>query len=340
MRDTWACQPVPRIPFVPAVYEQKAYLIGQTPSAVARDAELFTRAMLCEYETYQADALVVGLDVYNLEAEAIGATVTFYEGDDTSIPGISGEAHCLRFGEDLSPLKIPNPAQAGRMPINLEVARRVALELGSLVPIRGAVSGPFSMALSLLGPEEFFIGTLDDPAYCKQVLAYCADVAIEFSKAYLDCGVGAILFDSQASPELFPPSMYQELVLAETQRIIQQVGALGAPRIPLIIGGNTTPMLEYYLQSGSGQILCDFSADWAQFRSACAEAGISVRRNLDPRFVHAGSPEELARRAQASIDEAEGMNGFILGTAVVPYGTPAENVLAIREVCHESCTAR
>ena len=85
------CGPPRRVPlFLPAIYEHKAWFIGSTPSAISRDAGLLTRALLAEYEAIGADALAVGVDVYNLEAEAVGCTVTFYEGDDTSIPGIKG----------------------------------------------------------------------------------------------------------------------------------------------------------------------------------------------------------------------------------------------------------
>ena len=68
--------------FMPAIYEHKAWFIDSTPSMVSRDTELLTQALLKEHELIGADALTVGIDVYNLEAEAAGCKVTFYEGDD------------------------------------------------------------------------------------------------------------------------------------------------------------------------------------------------------------------------------------------------------------------
>ena len=43
-----APRPVPL--FLPAIYEHKAWFIGRTPSAIARDADLLTRALLAEFE--------------------------------------------------------------------------------------------------------------------------------------------------------------------------------------------------------------------------------------------------------------------------------------------------
>ncbi len=61
-----------RIPFVPAIYEHKARLLGRWPSQVCRSAELLHQACKEEVATYDADMLVVGMDVYNVEAEAMG----------------------------------------------------------------------------------------------------------------------------------------------------------------------------------------------------------------------------------------------------------------------------
>lgn len=329
LEQCWAFEAPDRVPFIPAVYEQKAFLINDTPSRVARDADLFHRALLTEHDTYQADALVIGMDVYNLEAEAIGSTVTYYDGDDPSIPGISAGDHALAFGDDLSALKVPDPRHDGRLPINLEVARRVA-GLNATVPVRGAVSGPLSLALSLLGPEDFFMGTLDDPDYCRRALDFCAEVIIAFGKAYLDAGVGVIMFDSQASPDLFSINMFEEMVLPPTRRIIAALHDAGEPVCPLIIGGNTTRLAKAYAQTGSRQILCDFSADWPTYKQLCTDQRLAVRRNISPHAIKDGTPESLGATSRQYLAEADGMPGFILGTAVLPFGTPTENVLAIR----------
>ncbi|MCK7483425.1 MAG: hypothetical protein M0C28_45105 [Candidatus Moduliflexus flocculans] len=66
----WALEAVDKVPFVPAVYEHKARLIGRTPSQVCRSLDLLLEALEREDAIYGPDALTVGLDVYNVEAEA------------------------------------------------------------------------------------------------------------------------------------------------------------------------------------------------------------------------------------------------------------------------------
>ena len=174
LQDALECRRPDRTPFIPAIYEHKAWFVGKSPSTVCRDADLLTRAILAEYEQVMPDALTVGVDVYNIEAEAAGCSMVFYPEGDNSIPAVSPEGHLFHDGDRVSALKIPDPAKDGRMPLMVEVARRIMKELGSEVPIRGALTGPCSLAGGLMGAENFMLLTLTDPAAARELLEYCA----------------------------------------------------------------------------------------------------------------------------------------------------------------------
>lgn len=322
--------------FMPAIYEHKAWFIQDTPSRVSRDVDLFERAVMAEYEQLRPDALVIGMDVYNLEAEAAGCKVTFYEGDDPSIPGIAPGSHSVGPGDDLAGREVPNPLRDGRMPINIEVARRVVRALSREVWVRGAVSGPFSLAVSLIGAEELFLSTLDEPEFARAALAYAGRVIREFGQAYIDVGADVIVFDSQASCDLLSPDMYREFVLPVMKDLIAYFQQRGVRDVPLIIGGNTTPICDALIDSGANNLLCDFKSDWDEWFTRCKAAGRSLRRNMNPAFIQSGTPDAIHAAAAGMIAEAQGYGGFIMGTAVVPYGTPTENLLAVREACGEA----
>lgn len=328
------CDNHEKIPlYMPAIYEHKAWFIDSTPSKASRDPDLFTKGVLTEFEQIGPDALTIGIDVYNLEAEAAGCTVTFYEGDDTSIPGIRPGDHIVKLGDDLQNQPIPSPATDGRMPVNIEVAKRVVHELGNDVWVRGAISGPFSLAISLMGAEDLFLTTLDDPQFVHDLLAHAGRIIKSFGQAYIDVGADVIMFDSQASPDLLSPKMYAEFVLPVMQDLITSFQQQGVKDVPLIIGGNTTRLIDSLLATGANNLLCDFTADWSKWLPKCQAAKRAVRRNMDPRFVETAKPDDIYQRAQQVIAEAEAYPGFIVGTAVVPFGTPTENMLAIKQAC-------
>lgn len=322
--------------FLPAIYEHKAAFIGSTPSDISRDADLLTKALLAEYEAIGPDALAIGVDVYNLEAETVGCEVSFYEDGDTSIPGIKPGNHVVKVGDDLSNAPLPNPLTDGRMPINITAARNVRRELGDDYWIRGAISGPFSLAISLVGAEDLFLACLDQPEWVEDVLAYSGRIIKEFSKGYIDAGVELIVFDSQASPELLSPTMYEEIVLPVTQELVKWSAEQGVRDLPLIIGGNTTPIAELLAESGANNLLCDFTADFDEWAEICEDHGRAFRRNISPRLIETATPEEVYEVAARELARGKDIPGFILGTAVVPFGSPNANLLAIKQAIIDS----
>jgi Uroporphyrinogen-III decarboxylase len=320
-------------PFMPAIYEHKAAFIGSTPSGISRDAGLLTKALLAEFEVIKPDALVVGVDVYNLEAEAAGCTVTFYEGDDTSIPGIKPDHHLIHVGDDLANAPVPNPLKDGRMPVNLAAARDVRRVLGDDYWIRGALSGPFSLAISLVGAEALFIACLEQPEWVRSCLAYAERVIREFARAYIDAGVELIVFDSQASPELLSPAMYEEFVQPVTAEFVAWAASQGVRDVPLIIGGNTTPIAEMLVQTGANNLLCDFTGDFDEWLAVAGAAKRALRRNISPRFLETGTPQQIYDAAVREVARGRDEAGFIMGTGVIAFGTPTENILAVKQAC-------
>lgn len=335
LAETLECNNTGRIPFIPAIYEHKGWFVGATPSTVSRDAGLFTNALLAEYEQVRPDALVIGIDVYNVEAEACGSEVTYFDENDTSIPAIGTSGAVLTEETSVATLKVPRPEKDGRMPLNLEVARRVSAKLGSLVPIRGAVSGPFSLAANLVGAENLFLMTLTNRARVHEILDFAVQAALEYGRAFLERGCGVIVFDSQSSPDLLSPAMYQEFILGPTKRLIAAFHQVGARHVPLIIGGNTTPIVSMYADTGANNILCDATADANIFLSECGKRRIAFRRNISSLDFLTALPDDVHGLARRYIEESKGYPGFILGTGVVPYGTPVATLAAIRSAIAE-----
>ena len=319
-------QKADRIPFVPAIYEHKAFLIGKTPSEVACDDELLFRAIMEEFNTYRADLLTIGLDVYNTEAEALGCRVKFYKTND--VPAI--EKNILKDKISLDSLKIPNPLKDGRMPILIRAGKKILGKLGSEVEVRGAMSGPFSLASSLCGMEKLFMLTMEDPDYVKHLMRFCTEVLKVFGKAYLDVGLGIVVFDSICS--LVSPKTYKELIMPYHNQLMSFFHKEGLEHRPLIIGGNTLPIAKYLMRIDSNQILCDFNVDLEEYLKIISEKNIAVRANVDPRLIQKGPLKRIKEAGYKLLKKGSSYPKFILGTGVISYNTPEENVLALREI--------
>ncbi|MDP2915160.1 MAG: uroporphyrinogen decarboxylase family protein [Candidatus Aminicenantes bacterium] len=362
-----AGRPADRVPFCPAVYEHKAALIGTTPSLLSRDPGLFERALIREAELYRPDMLVVGCDVYNVEAEAVGGKVRFYDSSD--VPSIAERP--VKVGDDISRLRFPDPEKDGRMPVCLEAGGRIQKRFGREMFIRGALSAPFSIACELAGAEEVLMALLDDPAWVSKLLSFSAEIAKTYGRAYVERGLGIILFDSHAAPPLVSPSLYRSLILPPTADVVGYFReALGLPLVPYIIGGDTSGILEAILETGTNNILCDFRADLSSFvdrlenspdqfvgqsslegrqgRRALpagplegnptkgfpskSDRPVLLRANLDPRFLLKASIPDIQAKTSEVLAIGRRHPGFILGTGILPFDLPPEKVMAVRAV--------
>jgi uroporphyrinogen decarboxylase len=321
-----------RHPFIPAVYEHKAWFIDASPSDVCRNADLFFKALIKEYETISPDALTIGIDVYNTEAEALGCEVTYYGKGENNAPAVSATGH-LRYpgAEQFLDMPVPNLSDASRLSLNIQVAGRIVKEIGDEIPVRGAVSGPFSLAITLFGMEKMFILAMSEPDEMKIILQKCTDVIREYGNAFIDTGCDVVIFDSQASPSLISPEMYRSIVFPFHKQLIEYFQNAGSIHVPLIIGGDTLPIIDDYLATGANNILCDGTSDYTEFHKKCRESQRAYRRNIATSDFLALQPDKYYDLASEFLREAGSYPGFILGTGVVPYGTPTENILAIRE---------
>ena len=135
-------------------------------------------------------------------------------------------------------------------------------------------------------------------------------------------------------PAICPPVM---------RSLVSAFQGQGVQDVPLIIGGNTTRLVDALVSTGANNLLCDFTADWSLWLERCRAEGYTVQRNLNPLFIETAKPKEIYETSTQVIAEADGYRGFIVGTAVVPLGTSTENLLAGqaglsgRVVCRQSC---
>lgn len=318
-----------RIPWVPAIYEHKAFLINRTPSEVACNAELLYQAVIEEFSVYQPDILTIGVDVYNIEAEAMGCKVKFYKTND--IPAIS--EHVFSQKANFRNLRTPNPLKDGRMPLIIEVGKRVLHKLGKAIMVRGAMCGPFSLASSLCGSEKLLILTLRDPNYVKHLMEFCTRVLIIFGQAYLNADLGIAVFDSMCS--LVSPLIYKKLIMPCHNELMLSFREKGLEHRALIIGGNTTALAECLTKVNANQVLCDYNADLEYYIKATENTEIAVRANIDPELIQRGPIEKIIETGSKILEVGSRMPRFILGSGVIPYNTPKVHVLALKKLVED-----
>jgi uroporphyrinogen decarboxylase len=233
-------------------------------------------------------------------------------------------------------LRLPDPEKDGRMPICLEAGLRIQERFGRDMIVRGALSAPFSIACELVGAEQLLIAMIDDPEWVSRLLAVTSEIVISYGRAFIERGLGVIIFDSHASPPLVSPGLYRKIVLPPTSAVIHYFRhELGVPLVPYILGGDTACLLDSILETGTNNILCDFRANLATFIDLLRGRPVLLRANLDPRFLLAASAEEIKTKVREVLTIGRRHPGFMLGTGILPYDLPPEKVIAVRDVLEE-----
>jgi len=315
-----------KIPFSISVYEHAAQLIGRSPWEVSRDPELLYQAHRAAYLRYRHFPVVVGIDIYNLEAEAYGCVVERPEGN--GIPAVTRP----RFEslDDALGLAALRPTE-GRIPAFIEAGRRLAAEYPE-ADVRIPVSGPFSIATSLLGLEELLIGVAERPEVVRAFLMKLIPGQLAFCQAVREAGLDVAFFESAAAPPLLSPRQFREVELPALKEAMQRVAENVGHPVPCIIGGDTEPIVDAMMETGTDFVICPAETDRERFLARMERyPHVKVRVNLNPALYTRGTREEIIAEVDRVIALAAGRPNVLLGTGAVPYETPPENLLLIRD---------
>ena len=316
-----------KIAFSPSIYEHAASLINMTPWEVSRDTELLCKAHRTAYEMYNHSPIVVGIDIYNVEAEAYGCIVR--KPDGYGIPAIT--KGIFDSIEETKVLKPFNSQTDGRIRMIIESGIRLAKEFPD-ADVRIPVSGPFSVAVNLVGLSNLLENIAFSPVEVCNFLIKLVEGQVLLCQAVVDAGLDVAFFESAAAPPLLSPKYFHEVELPPLKETMERVGEVVGHPVPCIIGGNTEPILDDILSTGTGFIICPAEADQEKFMRKFGErTDVKVRINMNPHIVANGSENDIISEIDRILALARRRSHILLGTGAVPYETPPENILLIKE---------
>jgi uroporphyrinogen decarboxylase len=317
-----------KVPFTPVVYEHAARFTGRSPWAVSRDPELLFLGHRAAYREYRHQVIAVGIDIYNLEAEAYGATVEA-PGDD-AIPAVRRPLlESLQQGFDLPGF---DPHRDGRIPMVIAVGRRLKAEFPE-ADVRIPVAGPFSIAFNLRGIAALCTDAAERPEDTARLLMRLAEQQAPLCRAVAAAGLDVAFFESAAAPPILSPRLFRAVELPALQRILEIAAECIGHAVPCIMGGDTYPILDDLLATGTSYLVCNVETDQAAFvrRVARSHPHVKVRVNLDPGVVASRDPDRIRRAVDRVLEIVGGRANCLMGTGALPLETPPENIRLIRE---------
>jgi len=313
--------------FSPGIYEHAAALVGEKPWKVSRDADLLHRAQLAAWQLYRHPMLVAGIDVYNVEPEALGAGLDQPSGD--GVPSVV--SHPASSVSDLLQIDSPDPTKAGRMPLVLEAARRLVADCAGPT-IYVPLCGPIAFANGMVGMDEMLCTLMEDPALAGRALFHLASVQEPFIRAILAAGARPLIFESGASPPLLPPALFSQWEAPALGRLFALCREAGDSSPSCILGGNILPSLPALLALNPGFLICPSETDQSGFVDlAAAHPGLDVRVNMPVAPLLTADWESTAAAADRAVALARRLARGSVGTGVVPFDTSPDLLLHLRD---------
>ncbi|MBL7143771.1 MAG: hypothetical protein ISS76_06015 [Phycisphaerae bacterium] len=322
--------------FCPSVYEHAARVIGKSPWEVSRNGRLLSQAHIETFRLYNHRPIVVGIDIYNLEAEAYGATVDRPAG--TGVPAIV--RHPYSTSKELINLEPFNPTTDGRIPMVIEAARRIADECPG-ADVRIPLSGPFSLATNLMGFENLLCEIMTGPDLVARMLSHLVTGQVEFCEEVVRQGLDIAFFESAATPPLLSPQDFKKIEFDALKETMEKTAAVVGHPVPCIMGGDTAPILDSILQTGTGYVCCPAGTDQKLFMDIMQEyPEVMVRINMDSRPMTSKNFPDVEKEVDRIFELANNRGKVCIGTGCLPFETDPQAVLKTKEYILSKSTGR
>lgn len=309
-----------RSPWVPFTGVHCAQLLGIDADTYLKSADNVVRGVKKAAAQYMADGVCPLFDL-QIEAEALGCELKWSKKNPPAVVG-----HVLEDGHKLEDLP-PFTRDSGRVPLSLEVARRLKDDIGNDVALIGLVCGPFTLALHLAG-AGFLTGMIENPETAGEVLSFTAGIARKYAGWYLDAGTDAVALVDPLTSQI-SPRHFKKFVAPYVSPSIEYVRERGG-LVTLFCCGDATKNIELMMQCNPHGIAFDEQIDMAMARKLADKYGVAIEGNLHhTATLLFGNPVESVADAKKSISLGGG-RGFILSPGCdLTFDIPAYNLEAI-----------
>ncbi|TAK35352.1 MAG: uroporphyrinogen decarboxylase [Chloroflexota bacterium] len=285
------------------------------------DAEVMAQAATAARDAIGIENLGVPFCL-TVEAEALGA--------DTSRGTSTVEPMCLQpalaSARDVPSLKVPDPWRDRRMSQVLLAVRLLKSRFID-VPIIGNLSGPVTLATSILPCEDFLRLLLKDRTLARRIIEVARETISSFGVAMIESGADVItVSDPTASGEIIGPRIFDTYFLPEYRDIFSRFHTAGANTI-LHICGNVQSILPSIGGTGADAFSVDAVMGIRQLRKELGS--MPVMGNTSTILLAQGTPRAIARVVRAALSEGVDIAAPSCGLG---RDTPLQNVRLMCEI--------
>jgi MtaA/CmuA family methyltransferase len=167
-----------------------------------------------------------------VEAEVLGSSINL--GSLTCEPKIAKEAYPSVTAVEMR--DVVAMSRSGRIKTVLEAIERLSLS-NPHIPVIGTLTGPISLAASLVDPMTFYKELRTKPERSHEVIEYVSELLGVFAEQMIERGASCIAIgDPGATGEILGPHSFAAYAVKYINKIADRVRIAGAPVILHICG--------------------------------------------------------------------------------------------------------
>lgn len=323
---------VPRPAWIPFAGVHAGKLKGYDAREVYQESDKLFESLMEVNKIYSPDGQVMLFDL-QLEAEILGCTIKWSKDGPPCVMD-----NPLADSEEIPRRGISQTD--GRMPMVLEVIRRMKKSVGESTALYGLFCGPFTLASHLRG-TKLFRDLKKDPDYVEKLMTYATEISLQMCQMYLDEGVDVIVpvdpVVSQVSPAYFAKYIFgfYETIF----NFIREKGAFSS----FFVCGNATRIIDLMCQTGPNSISVDENVDLAAAKKITDRYNVVIGGNIPLTTIMLfGNQMDNIKATIDLIDSLDNprKNLIIAPGCDMPYTTPIENTIAVAHAVLETEKAR
>lgn len=321
-----------RVPWVPFAGVHAGKLKGYTAEEVLTSSDKLFESLVEVNKMYMPDGMPVLFDL-QVEAEILGCTLLWARDNPPSV-----RSHPLADEKSIPcRCKIPS-REDGRLPMILDVMRRVKKEIGDQTALYGLVCGPFTLASHLRG-TNIFMDMVKDPGYVKELIEFCAEVCIAVSNYYIEAGMDVIAVVDPLVSQVSPKHI--EAMLSDGFKavfdFIRSQGALSN----FFVCGNASKQIEVMCQMDPDGISVDENVNLAAAKEITDRYNVAIGGNIPlTTTMLLGNQEDNMKAVVDLLDSVSHHNLIVSPGCDMPYDTPVENTVAAAQAVIHTADAR
>lgn len=301
------------------------------------DPRAMAECTLLIWEYLRLDLLTANMDVYNFEAEAMGAKINFYK---NHCPDFDRDTYFIQGDEDLDKIKYTG-LKSGRFPYLIEYSRVFKQYTG--VDTFPVFSAPWTLAGNLYGLDNLIVDTVTNPDFVHELLRRIVDdfhVPMYKELSSVIPGMTEVaLVDAFATIPMVTVSIVDTFIRPYLERLMEKLNMPGMPLLDTAFFGSSLlseddrRKFEEFVIFANGRFFCSdpdaavLTPEYARARAT--ECLLPLQTGVDAKVLQFGTVDEVIDRVRHYV--LAGKNGptpcVFFFNNIAP-NVPLENVQA------------